>query len=236
MHSGQRFRSASSAARRTCSTRGRVRRSCMTGSRCSLSRLLPGSSRERGSGPLQGGSPSCRSLRRLLLEAPAEGGAERASRLHGLLGQMLSYRLAAGQAGWPGRLALAAACSREAFGEFRGLPGPASRSVQAALYRGLGPVDAGRVRVGVGAVTPGLALPPKGTWYGAGRPLMSSSPSTSMCSLGGCAAWWCSGPAIGCSCPGVWRSDTRFAELLANDRPDMRGPGLLVTGLSSLPL
>jgi hypothetical protein len=45
---------------------------------------------------------------------------------------------------------LAAACSREAFGEFRGLPGPASRSVQAALYRGLGPVDAGCVRVGVG--------------------------------------------------------------------------------------
>jgi hypothetical protein len=67
---------------------------CMTGSRCSSSRLSPGSSRERGGGLLPGGSPSCRSLRSFSLVAPAEGGAERASRLHGLLGTVLSYRLA----------------------------------------------------------------------------------------------------------------------------------------------
>lgn len=62
---------------------------CRTGSRCSLSRLLPGSSRERGSGLLPGGSRSCRS-RSFSLEAPAEGGGVRASRLHGFLARMLS--------------------------------------------------------------------------------------------------------------------------------------------------
>jgi hypothetical protein len=103
---------------------------CMTGSRCSWSRLLPGSSRECDSGLLPGDSPSCRSLRSFSPEAPAEGGAERASRLHGLLGPVLSYSRVAVRTGLS---APGSQRRRRRPGSSRGCAGSASRSAARRL-------------------------------------------------------------------------------------------------------